>query len=468
MTTLAARPRRALLRNALLAFGPVVLFFACDDPRKLEVGPGEAGQAGFASAGDGGTQPVGSAGEGGGMPVGSGGNAGVGNAVCGDGLRSGDEACDDGNVESGDGCNAQCVVEPSEDACGGFEVGGDEECDDGNLDPGDGCDSECREEHCGNGELDAGEECDPPAAGSCTESCIGESPNCGDGEVQRDEGEECDDENDVPGDGCHDCREECGDERIDVGIGEECEPVYSEHCSDACRWLPACGDGEVDAAADEECDPSDGVTCVACRRVAPPAACEGGAGGQLGSGGEAGGCSEGPNTCVPSGVPELVRNGDFDTNTSEWAPHSTLVSIASVDDGDPEPKALEVSALASATRAISGAVQCIPVQAGREYPLEAHYFIPEDVPDGVGASVTALLYAGTSCMGSFLRPPGNGPEGTVRGVWTPYRYTIDTSALSGEGRLLLRLGVSRPADVEGSRVIWDSVTLPQPGAACGR
>jgi cysteine-rich repeat protein len=382
-------------------------------------------------------------------------------------VRSFDEECDDDNRESGDGCNAQCETEMIDGACGDFARSGGEECDDGNLDPGDGCNASCHEERCGNGAIDAGEECDPPAAGSCTDSCVVETVNCGDGEVQPSDGEECDDENDVQGDGCHDCREECGDERIDAAIGEECEPTYSDRCSDACRWLPACGDGEVNAIANEECDPSDGVTCVACRRVdPPPASCEGGAGGQLGSGGEGGGCSEDP-VCVPSGVPDLVRNGTFDTNTDEWAAHSSIISLALVDDGDPEPQALQVTAELGSIRALSGAIQCIPVQAGREYPLEARYFIPASAPAGVGASVTALLYQGTSCTGAFLRPPGGGPEGRVRGAWTPYQYTIDTSALSGEGRLLLRLNVSRPANVEGSRVIWDSVTLRQPGAACG-
>lgn len=64
--------------------------------------------------------------------------------VCGDGDETGTEECDDGNVDDGDGCDADCMLEEEpEDVCGDGDQTGDEECDDGNVDDGDGCDATC-------------------------------------------------------------------------------------------------------------------------------------------------------------------------------------------------------------------------------------------------------------------------------------------------------------------------------------
>jgi cysteine-rich repeat protein len=57
------------------------------------------------------------------------------------------EECDDGDLESGDGCDANCRIT----ACGnGIETAG-EACDDGNAIPGDGCSPSCEiEVDCGD------------------------------------------------------------------------------------------------------------------------------------------------------------------------------------------------------------------------------------------------------------------------------------------------------------------------------
>ncbi|ATB30194.1 DUF4215 domain-containing protein [Melittangium boletus] len=64
---------------------------------------------------------------------------------------------------------------------------------------------------CGNGTLDPGEECDEGAnngAGECSRTCM-RGPRCGDGIVQTEVGEQCDDGNTVNGDGCNSlCRVE--------------------------------------------------------------------------------------------------------------------------------------------------------------------------------------------------------------------------------------------------------------------
>ena len=72
---------------------------------------------------------------------------------------------------------------------------------------------------CGDGEKDAGEVCDDGADNGkyaynaanryCNDSCTGYAPYCGDGIVQSSYGEECDDGNNVSGDGCSaDCKTE--------------------------------------------------------------------------------------------------------------------------------------------------------------------------------------------------------------------------------------------------------------------
>ncbi len=112
---------------------------------------------------------------------------------------------------------------------GVLEVGAGEECDDSNEVDGDGCQADCQ------------------------------LPACGDGVV--DDGEACDDGNADDGDGCEaDCTvtrdPTCGDGVVDES--EECDDGNNDNydgCHANCR-LPVCGDGITDAG--EECDMTSG------------------------------------------------------------------------------------------------------------------------------------------------------------------------------------------------------------------
>ena len=94
---------------------------------------------------------------------------------------------------------------------------------------------------CGNGEVEPGEQCDDGnqvSGDGCTEFCQIEEPPavCGDGVLGGDE--ECDDGNTVPGDGCDaEClHEACGDGI--VGPLEECDDgntIPDDECDEHCR-----------------------------------------------------------------------------------------------------------------------------------------------------------------------------------------------------------------------------------------
>jgi cysteine-rich repeat protein len=484
----ALRPKRAhgtrLNRRASSLFASLAVVWACSElPERPELRDvssniGETGGDGGAEnpPGSGGVPDESPSSAGAGGTAGAAGDSAGGGAggepasipECGDGTRDGSEECDDANQTDEDGCSADCRIELRKTACGDGQVKDWEECDDGNLNPGDGCDGRCRTERCGNKREDVGEECDPPDLITCGITCKIKGPRCGDGVVQTELGEECDDRNTLPGDGCHTCRETCGDGRIDRTYGEECEPAYStpEQCSAVdCRWLPVCGDGEVQPEAGEQCDPSDGVDCVDCRS-AMSAPGEGGAGGVGGVGG-AGGSGEEPDRCVPVSS-DLVQNGTFDTGATGWQPHNTtLVTQQVVEDGAPEPRALEVTLTGGATAVVSGSYQCVPVQPGRSYDLTASYYVANDATPGVAASITAFLYAGTTCDGAIVGTPATGPAGTVRGSWAPYQVAVNTSGLTSDGRALVRLELFSPAGATTSRVRWDNVVLAEPGGQCG-
>ena len=108
---------------------------------------------------------------------------------------------------------------------------------DGDGDETAACDAGAFEFNCGNGlvEEDAGEECDEGEGNGgnfCQNDC---TLRCGDGEV--DEGEQCDDGNQIPTDACNACQNaRCGDEVVWEGQ-EECDDGNTESgdgCSEAC------------------------------------------------------------------------------------------------------------------------------------------------------------------------------------------------------------------------------------------
>ncbi len=219
---------------------------------------------------------------------------------CGNGDIDAGEYCDDFDLQSGDGCNANCQVEPGWDCpadggectplCGnGVEDVMDgyvEECDDGNQRSGDGCSFracqkepgyECTEEGepctplCGNSTIDITDDyvetCDDGPDNKVSNDgcsypyCQLEVPgwecntvgsactpivSCGDGVlhngiiVPEEDREECDDGNDIDGDGCSsECKKEAGFECIAAGF--PCVDTSTELLN-SCEELQKIGD----------------------------------------------------------------------------------------------------------------------------------------------------------------------------------------------------------------------------------
>jgi hypothetical protein len=199
---------------------------------------------------------------------------------CGDDVIDSGEECDDGAVDTAD-CDADCTFAECGDGYRNTEAG--ESCDCG-VDPQDlpqnctfinsddepnACRTDCTGSGCGDGVVDNGEDCD--SAGVDTATCDGGNctfAECGDGYLNTQNNEECDDgannSNTVP----DACRQNCKDPWCGDGVtdtGEQCDSSGTDTaaCNGGTCQNSQCGDGYVNGADGEQCDTS-GVDTAAC------------------------------------------------------------------------------------------------------------------------------------------------------------------------------------------------------------
>jgi cysteine-rich repeat protein len=159
-------------------------------------------------------------------------------------------------------CAGEAACQPM---CGNgkIEVENGEICDDGNLVSGDGCDANCKVTGCGNGVVTAGEMCDDSNATN-GDGCDNNCrpSGCGNGIVSS--GEECDDGNGTSGDGCDANCKVTGCGNGVVTAGEVCDDGNATN-GDGCdnNCRPSgCGNGIVSPG--EECDDGNGVSGDGC------------------------------------------------------------------------------------------------------------------------------------------------------------------------------------------------------------
>jgi cysteine-rich repeat protein len=187
--------------------------------------------------------------------------------ICGKDCGAG---CGDGTCDAGEEVTCTRDCEPCQgDAC----VCGDMVCG-----PGESmatCPEDCTAASCGNGAMEDGEACDDGNqidTDACTSQC--EMAACGDGIVWAGE-ETCDDGADNgPGKPCSATCEAnaCGDG--DVGPGETCDDgndIDTDDCTNACEPA-ACGDGSI-WEGEEECDDGNPIDTDDCTNACLGARC---------------------------------------------------------------------------------------------------------------------------------------------------------------------------------------------------
>ncbi len=193
---------------------------------------------------------------------------------CGDGALQTGEECDDGNTNNGDGCASGCTLEanytctgspsvctatPGNPICGDgkIQANSQEVCDDGNTNNGDGCSSACA--------VESGYNCVADANGKsvCTAQA---QPTCGDGKIEG--AEACDDHNTASSDGC----------------SSTCTVEANYNCTgqpSICTYTPptppaVCGNAKVETG--ESCDDgntTDNDGCTSTCTVEPNYTCNG-------------------------------------------------------------------------------------------------------------------------------------------------------------------------------------------------
>ncbi|MEZ4384013.1 MAG: fibrinogen-like YCDxxxxGGGW domain-containing protein [Nannocystaceae bacterium] len=208
-----------------------------------------------------------------------------GDPVCGDGNVDVGEECDDG---AANGPGASCKDDCAANVCGDGDQGPDEECDQGPDNSDEGlCKSDCTSAGCGDGIVQPGEGCDDGNEiddDACTNECCvvsrylrGFVPRSKRGFAQ------CDDGNADNSDACTDAclLPACGDGYIQAEAGELCDDGLDNDdngdCTSQCT-IAACGDGLVHNAGSgsEECDDGNEVDVDTCSNLCVSATCEDG------------------------------------------------------------------------------------------------------------------------------------------------------------------------------------------------
>ena len=190
---------------------------------------------------------------------------------CGDGIRDYSELCDLGDLNGREG-ESDCMSDCMTTSCGDGYLGSitTEQCEQGIL-----SNLDCFQagQILGLSFLPGGTlDCFAPGTPQQCQFDFSQCLTCGNGEVNSDYGEVCDDANLEDGDGCSaDClsNETCGNGILDLALGEVCDDGNLEGgdgCSADCMSDETCGNGIVDELVGENCEP--GITeLLSCSEI---------------------------------------------------------------------------------------------------------------------------------------------------------------------------------------------------------
>lgn len=168
----------------------------------------------------------------------------------------------------------------------------------------------------------------------------------------------------------------------------------------------------------------------------------------------------------------LLFNGTFDEDIAGWQEIASQdnESLWAPDDANDDPNSgsirLERRDGAPGGGIASFRFQCIPMEPGQEYELQARYrILPEAMTDTV-VYVLAAIFNQADCTGGFTGLQ-SAYEGFARDTWDEVEFSFGQQTISTDqsGRgLRIALGVAQPRETMGEAIVLlDDVVLLAPG-----
>ncbi len=104
----------------------------------------------------------------------------------------------------------------------------------------------------------------------------------------------------------------------------------------------------------------------------------------------------------------LLDNPNFDNDTDHWIAESDAQIFWEPDwdyDGDPNSGSMLVIQVDGDADAAMSLADCLPVEGNKEYMLGGGFFVDGSQTGTPHVMVSATLYDGTNCTGSYLTSP---------------------------------------------------------------
>ena len=155
----------------------------------------------------------------------------------------------------------------------------------------------------------------------------------------------------------------------------------------------------------------------------------------------------------------LILNGTFDNSVAGWdnyGGHPTLYKSTMQITND----------YAGAGNSYYSGWTCVSVKAGKEYTVEADYWVPEDAPKNAGASLGLHYYEGANCSGPNMVTGGGYQSGgkslLQRGNWQ--HFSFESTAPAGAKSVRVRATALKEPLGGGSiaaehKVYFDNVSM---------